>query len=675
MKSLHAVLCGLLWAAVFFMGAANGAEVSGRVADAAGKALSGARVFAEPGLGGAVLDTVADANGRFVFPTLPAGQTGVFALAPGYGLGGVHLALGVDDEPQPVTITLHTATSLSGKVIDSKGDPVAGARITRIGLTDADKVGIPLSKLAEFGIAMPQSTSDGSFTVPNLPSGGTIALKVGHPSYAQEGVAGLRAGDAKVRVTLYPGVLVQGEVVSRERGVAVANAGIVIRNAQPPHDTAVTDTGATGSFTIRLKPGLYLYQASGTGSRSPGWERLTVTGETAQQRVRLSVAGTGWIRGEVRDAVTGNPIAGARIVLAANGQPADVVRTSSSGVFRFAAAEGQNTVYLEAAQGFLPPPNGAVTVNVMEGQELELPGMWLAPIPSFKVLVVDGEGNPAPGAILTLLQPAQFGWRSAGPNGWAELHVGTLPSDGKLIGRAEDPRRPLGALFQLTASDAAGAQVQLFELGRVSGTVTNTRGKEIAGAQVGGVFPGVENADNAMLLWRGVSGPEGVFAWDAIVPGVPQRCLATAGTDATGQSINLNLAPGETKDVGRIVIEDAERGVSQLGARFDWEAYPPRCGTVPDKVARAGRRALVMFVTADRAAIALEVVDKIRRETPASNWLLAVVVDGLYNCDSTDTLVLSGTAPGEATTYLLDTEGKVALETFGLPPLRALQSP
>jgi len=35
--------------------------------------------------------------------------------------------------------------------------------------------------------------------------------------------------------------------------------------------------------------------------------------------------------------------------------------------------------------------------------------------------------------------------------------------------------------------------------------------------------------------------------------------------------------------------------------------------------------------------------------------------------------VLSGRAPGPAATYVLDTDGNVVFETFGLPPLRVLQ--
>lgn len=663
----------ILFLSMLFSFVAFGADVSGRVVNTAGEGIASARVFAEPGLGGAVLDTLADSDGRFLFADLPAGQTGIFTAAPGFGFGGVHLALGVEDQPPGITITLHPATTMRGVVLDSKGNAISGARITRIGLTDADKVGIPLSKLTGFGYAMPESGSDGHFSLPNLPAGGTVALKVGHPSFAQEGVADLRADDTSVRVTLYPGVLVQGEVLSRERGVPVANAGILIQNAVPPHDSAVTDTGATGTFNIRLKPGVYLYQATGSGARSPGWSRLVVTGETAQQRVRLSVAGTGWVRGTIKDAVSGGPIAGARVVLSSNGQPSGVVRTSSSGVFRFPAAEGKNTIQVEAAQGYMPPPSGPLTVTVMAGQELDLPEMWLAPVPDFRVRVVDEAGLPVPGAILTLLQPEQFGWRSADADGWVSLRVGSLPPDGKIIGRAEDPGQPRAALFQLTAANAGGAEVQLFELGRVSGTVTNSRGKELEGAQIGGVFPGVEDTDSAMLLWRGVSGPDGAFQWNAIVPGVPQRCLASTGPNATGQSMNANLAPGEHKDLGRVIVEEGEGGESLLGERFDWNAYTPLCGTLPDKAARSGKRALVMFVPADNADIALEVMDKIRRETPARDWIMAVVVNGLYTCGPASGTVLRGTPPGVATSYLLDTEGRVVLETFGLPPLQALQ--
>jgi hypothetical protein len=52
----------------------------------------------------------------------------------------------------------------------------------------------------------------------------------------------------------------------------------------------------------------------------------------------------------------------------------------------------------------------------------------------------------------------------------------------------------------------------------------------------------------------------------------------------------------------------------------------------------------------------------------------ALVVDGVPSEPIAAPFpVLSGRSPGPGTTYLVGPQGAVVLETFGMPPLRALQ--
>ncbi|MDP2323907.1 MAG: carboxypeptidase-like regulatory domain-containing protein, partial [Gammaproteobacteria bacterium] len=500
-------------------------SIQGQVVGPDSHPVAHAQVFIEPGLGGELRDTITADDGSFRFDGVAPGAMGIFAVAPGYGFEGQHVTLAVGDTLPALRIILHPAVEIRGAVADHNGKPVEGARITRIGVKTAHKVGVPLAKLKAYGYAEPVTDAKGKFVLGSVPEGALIDLKVGHPSFAQEGVVDVAAGTADARVALHPGVLIEGEVRSRANQTTVGQAAVLVRNAQPPHDTATTRANLSGRFSMRLKPGVYAYQAYGAGLRSAGWEQLTITGARPIEQVRVSVAGTGSIRGNIRDAITGDPVRGVRVSLMTNGTNAAVARTGPGGDFLFTAGEGENIVRLDSTPGYFPPDTQHVKLTILEGNEIELPGMWLKPLPDYAVQVIDGAGNPVPGAVVSILRPRQLGWYVAGEDGTARIQVRQFPADGVLLGRAEHPAGPQAALFRLEEHQNGPAAVQLFNTGVVEGRVVNARGRAIAGASVGAFFPG-EAADDAVGLWQTFTDGEGHFRWLAVVPGVPQRCAA-----------------------------------------------------------------------------------------------------------------------------------------------------
>ena len=648
--------------------------LSGQVISGEATPLAGARVFLEPGLGGAVAETTAAPDGTFRFEKLGPGAAGVFAIAPGFGFGGRHRNIAAADDIEPLTLTLEPADSVAGRVTDAKGRPVAGARITRVGILGAHKVGIPLTKLTAFGFDEPLTDTEGRFTIPNLPRGGSVALKVGHPDYAQEGVPEAAVGISRLHVTLYPGVLVDGVVLSRGQNRPVARAYVVIQNAQPPNDSAATRSDGLGNFSMRLKPGVYLCRAAVGQLRSAGWTRLTVTGDSPQPKMRLHVAGTGYIRGVIKDAVTGQPIPGARVAVDTLGNRAAVVRTGPTGEFRVATAVGESTVRFESASGYLPPESPAWRVQVFEGQDVELPGIWLAPIPAFRLQVLGEDGHtPVSGAAVTLLRPHQFGWHQTDKAGWVDLRVANLPPDGAIVGMAEDLREPLGALFSLSRDQDGEARVQLFRLATTTGRVANGEGQPLGGIVVGAMYPG-EAAEQSLLLWRGMTREDGEFTWDAVVPGVPQCCVAHSAAGREGKSAPFNLEPGGTQTLGSIVMPEAVSAPSLHGGRLAWHDNPLIAGVLPGPKERQDKAALVIYCRADEAAMVIEGLEEAKAILPGQHTLLrAVVVQGNYHLEDAPFPVLSGKAPAAATTYLIDKNATVFLECLGLPPLRAFQ--
>ena len=68
--------------AMVYSGLVGMSTLSGQVVNEAGEPIPEARVFAEPGLTGALLETQTAADGRFHFDDISPGDLGLFAVAP-----------------------------------------------------------------------------------------------------------------------------------------------------------------------------------------------------------------------------------------------------------------------------------------------------------------------------------------------------------------------------------------------------------------------------------------------------------------------------------------------------------------------------------------------------------------------------------------------------------------
>lgn len=642
--------------------ASNG--VSGYITNSEGTPIAQARVFMEPGIAGSLIEVDADVEGRFNFPEVPIGPVGFFAHAPGFAFGGQHLNLSVGETPDNLRILLRKPDAITGSIKNSNGDKLEGARITRLALLD-DKVGIPLAKLKAFGFEEPASNKNGNFILSNLPMGTSVALKVGHADYAQEGVESVVVG-SKVDVTLYRGALIDGTVIQTSGQQAVSQAAVLIRNAQPPYDTALAQTDAFGVFTLRLKPGVYLAQALSVGQSSPGWQELVVTGEHNIVKCRLNLVGTGVITGKLLDAVSGNPVEGARITLVTNGNMAAVERTGPTGEFHFVAGQGRNVVAYAATPGYLSPETREVSLDLTDGATISLPDMWLAPVPPFFLEVVDEDMNPVPNARVQLLRPRQFGWQTAGTNGQLKLQLGNLASDGKVVGLAEDPAHNQAALFQLEQGNTKSARVQVLPLGTLKGKVIGERSKPLSGATVGAIFPG-EDVNNSLLLWRVLSDTNGNFFWPSLAPGFPQICIARTNS---GLSSATRLVQGKldaaTIDLGELRIEGGKPEISVTGTSLDWGSGGILCGT-PLTETKLQQPKVLFYISSAQLGYVLETLQKEQQAFAARGWALAILVEGSPNCNADEVPIYKGKAPSKAETFILDANDRVLMETFDVP--------
>jgi hypothetical protein len=649
--------------------AADPLSVSGAVMDEQGNPIPEARVFLEPGLALRLVEGDVSPEGTFHFKGLRPGLVGVVALADGRMIGGASVEVGVDEPVTGVEIRLGAAQTLAGKVMDPRGHPIQNATLSGLLLQGDEPIGIPLRKLSAFGFEIPSTNDAGEFSFNRVPDG-TLALKFTHPEFAQETVSDILSGSTDVKATMDPGVMVQGAVRARGSQLPVARAALLVAGPGSERSTAIAVTDTRGHFAIKLKPGRYACQASSAQYRSPGWESMNITGRQIVQEVTLYVAGSGSVRGRVRDARSGDPIANVRLSVSAFENTVDVKSSGPKGGFSLMASEGPNVVRVLEAPGYRT--DGILTwkVDVKQGQAVEVPDIWLASIPPFQLHVVDSAGAGIAGAVVTMLRPDQNRWRETDANGMLSLDVVTLPSTGRIVGMVEHPNENLGAVFALDVTQGGPGRVQLFPMSSVRGSVHSANGKPLAGIVVGGAFQ-ADDASDPILLWKTLSRSDGSFAWQNVIPHLALVCVASDGEEGYAYSIPFNLEPGSTRDVGRVVLESTQKAESMRGDRVDWGRFQQVGG--PDLPEDFKGPALVIFAGADEArpiVDALEAADRILKDDSVT--MIAVMTDGA-RVENAGIAVVSGIAPGAAQTYLIDGMGEVVLETSGMPPLAALR--
>lgn len=655
------------------MSAAGAPSISGQVLDGSGRPVVGARVFIEQGLSGALTEIRTDGRGTFRFDGLSPGPTGLFAIADQFAFGGRHINLSLADTVEGAVLRLGPPGEIQGRVLNEEGKAVEGARITRVAILGLEPVGIPLAKLRALGFSEPQSGEDGRFRIEHLPKGASVALKIVHPAYAQEGSKEIAVGAKDAQIVLSPGVLLSGSVVSRTAQAPVPQAVIHIRNAVPPYDTSVIRAEPDGTFAVRLKPGAYVYQAESAVQRTGGWQPLRVMPGTLTQYETLYVAGAGRIQGQVRDARSGAPIAGARVRLDVSGNPAALTVTGPTGEYAFDAAEGDNVVVLEPVSGYFDPPTRAMAVHITQGSALDVPTFWLAPVPRFVLRILGPNDQPAPRALVRVIRPAQLGWHVADEEGRVELHFASLPDDWRVVGIAESADGASGAFFEATKKTDADAVVLLAPWARVSGRAVLPTGAPRVGVVVEARYTDAALPET-LVLWRTVTDAEGRFAWDSVLPHVPQYLAGGDGAVNAVEYKSFLVAAGETADLGDMVLGGgANPGKSLKGSTLAWDENPVLCGELPDKRTLRRRAAVILYAEPLDVPILLDALAVLQDRLNLEKITFAVLTGAPIACGPLKFPVLQALAPADATTYLIDPRGQVVLETFGLPPIEAVR--
>ncbi len=306
----------------------EGAELTGRVVDAAGRPVAGAQVrarsddaeSAEPALG-----VTADQAGAFRLRALPPGQLVLQAEAAGHA-PSASVVVTVSDEPgaarQDVVLRLAAPVTLRGRVIDERGAGIAGAVVRAMR---------PMSQ-----VALPRATTDaqGGFALELGP--GPVYLAAEAQGFAPGHQLGIEVPGPEPIITLARGGTITGVVTGH--GAPLAHFTVhVTRHAAHGGGSDYWTHGMRvvspdGSYRMaELVPGRYSVTASAPGL-APVEQGGVMVAPGSETRVDLALAPGASLVGTVRDARSRGPVAGAAVRLS-TGSDTAMTYTGDAGQF------------------------------------------------------------------------------------------------------------------------------------------------------------------------------------------------------------------------------------------------------------------------------------------------------------------------------------------------------
>ncbi len=414
-------LCVLLLVLIPVLAMADPAVVGGHVVDEAGAGVAGATVWVvatdQDGSRPAG-HTATDETGAFSISDLDVGDPPdrvwlrVVAYREGLALGWCE----VPDAPEDLLIHCLPSVTYSGRLVDAEGKGYA-ARVVPVtvlvrqgglrGFSYAHIVGEMSEALAV------QTDAEGRFSLSLCPPEAVLRLRAESDAFGSLSLSDREAETGASRdmgdvVILPPGSILLRVVSEADpratRGLEVFATGG--DREKDVYSSAEAATGDDGTASLQhLQPGMA--QILIRFPRDARWQCGAATaevksGQTTDVEVTLQQAYE--VTGRVVDAVSGEPIAGARMGI--SGREARYTEgpppTGADGTYRAFVLPGQSYLSVTGApdrytQSDLNQRGASVTVT---DRGVTVPDIALTPATRLEGVVVDAAGNPVPRALV-----------------------------------------------------------------------------------------------------------------------------------------------------------------------------------------------------------------------------------------------------------------------------------
>jgi len=573
-------------------------------------------VVAEGGLSAFPIEGATGKDGRAILgPVAKSVPVIVTARSPGY----VSKSVAVDPtSASAVEISLARAGTITGRVTDARGFPIAGATLVVVGtdfqggpidddprreqfrsahFQSALGGSVPLVQAGELGVMpgpvppiphfsapemapsmdIPRGTQndmsrspwvtkgDGTYTITPI-TPGRVRVLVRHPEFVEaesELVSVSPGGEARADIEMHGGGSLEGKVVD-VAGRPIGRAHVTILATRGSMERS-TRTGTDGSFAFAsVPPELTILVSRADDPLQIGARVEVVVPEGKSKEITVTLPEA---RPPLRVVVTDDrdyPLSNAQVT-ALSIDPSSHLRSTS-----FTDARGE--VSLNDAKGIAlslevrSPGHAAKKIRVAPGQEKVV--VALVPGEIVKGDVRDSHGGAIAGADITIYTEA--GVRHARTDKKGLFGVGDLAPGPIRVVVVADGFAPVSKAMSVDASNGRrpsdAPRIEMEEEGIVEGVVVDAKGDPIAGARIAkdtvplffSSAPSTvrQAVSDAKGRFRLGSLPEGEVSIEAYVPDV--------GRAAKG---GVQVSRGRTTDVGKIVVQGDRVGDKQRGAR------------------------------------------------------------------------------------------------------------
>ncbi|HEX2571262.1 MAG TPA: carboxypeptidase regulatory-like domain-containing protein [Polyangia bacterium] len=489
-------------------GDAGAVAVSGRVVDAQGLGVEGARVTVVTaqahGHDGGVLSRMAtsDAHGDFQIAELPGGAYAATVEAKGYLPFMARWQV-----PATPAVVLQKAATVMGDVRDGSGQPIAGVRLSLVSagadgeapigtagtvLVDAAYRLIPAGELGVLpgripfppiapgagGPAAPatlevRSDVAGRYVIEGAPPGRAMVV-ARHPAYADARTAVLvlvEGSRAEAHLTMVAGQSARGRVTD-ERG-PVSGAEIWLEG------TLRVVAGTDGRFELASLPGPVEVEVR---ARAHTTARQKIDPAAGEVEIRLPSA-AGRVTGVVRDE-HGFPVANAQVMLTGQGAEQLEAISDARGEFSFTGA----SVGPFALRVVAPGHPVLTRTGIAVGEDVQV---TLVSGGGVSGEVRDGRGQVPEGLRLTVADASGEG-RSVKVDGRGRFTVPGLAAGRATLHVTAPGYLPVTLPLSINAGSGPGAitvsdvRIELVRGAVVTGVVSDRYGVPVAGTTVSG---------------------------------------------------------------------------------------------------------------------------------------------------------------------------------------------
>ena len=433
----------------------NSFTLSGQVfVEADGKPVEKAEVWlSQEGL---AVRAVTDAGGRYSVTAANAGAFHLVALHPGHAIAG---HTGFLTASAVIDLALPVAESVSLKVIGPSSKAVSGARLTWLNVNGVFNV--PVSELAEAGFPQYRSNGDGMLTLPPLPSGGFVRLRLSQFDHADLMVDYLPVKQEQPALQMAHGVAVAGKVTAPDGAPA---PGAMVRLFQVgvggQREFASAASDPEGYFRCRVPSGEYLVAVRHADFASPPPQPVLARGEESAE-VLLQLQRARRITGQVL-LPDGAPCGGAYVAYLKGETIYEEVFTGADGGFHLRVASPDGVLRVVPPDGYVTQQLSDIVVAMEDADKVVLNPIQLREVPRLKGRVLDVSGEPVGGALVSTPRLGRPERAISDAEGRFEVRPRALPDEGgALYFVVEHPFRFERAEFLAEFADSQDVEVQL----------------------------------------------------------------------------------------------------------------------------------------------------------------------------------------------------------------------